>query len=348
MENKNSEIPNITLTVIFEGSALNRNEKIGGNILSVKKINVNGQEKTFISKPAIRHYLFTTLNRANNWKEASVTVDGNVIQFDVLNNDIISCEELDVFGYMNTTVGVTRKGTLGITKAISLFPFEQDMAIYANHDLVRRGRLQGMDNLNPDPYNKEEHTSFYKITFTVDSEKLGTDKWIIESYEINDDNLVLSNGKSIKFTKQSNNTFTVISGKITINKIGNKHLVTFNSSKKIERINAILQAIKNGLIAHSSGESNTIVPLFMIAGAVKVPSPVFHSYIDVRKNDKGEFEVYGVKDALKNGWLENDIFIEDSERLTYPNKNDNKENFNTDWKSFLQSLNLDTNKDEKK
>ena len=342
MENKNSNIPNITLTVIFEGSALNRNEKIGGNILSVKKINVNGQEKTFISKPAIRHYLFTTLNRANSWKEADVTVDGNVIQFDVLKNDIISCEELDVFGYMNTTVGVTRKGTLGITKAVSLFPFEQDMAIYANHDLVRRGRLQGMDNINPDPYNKEEHTSFYKITFTIDSEKLGIDTWIIESYKIEDNNLVLSNGKSIKFTNQSNNTFTVTNGEIIIKKIDNKHyLVTFNSSKKDERIDAVLQAIKNGLIAHSSGETNTIVPLFMIAGAVKVPSPVFHSFIDVRKNDKGQFEVYGVKDALKNGWLENDIFIEDSERLTYPGKNDN--NLITDWDSFLKNLHLKNN-----
>ena len=32
----NNSFPNITMTVIFEGSALNRNEKIGGNILSVK------------------------------------------------------------------------------------------------------------------------------------------------------------------------------------------------------------------------------------------------------------------------------------------------------------------------
>ncbi|MDH7604552.1 MAG: hypothetical protein QHH13_06605, partial [Melioribacter sp.] len=54
----NNEIKNITLTMIFEGAALNRDEKIGGNILSIKKMNVNGEIKSFISKVAIRHYLF--------------------------------------------------------------------------------------------------------------------------------------------------------------------------------------------------------------------------------------------------------------------------------------------------
>jgi len=344
MENKNnavqnsvSEIPNITLTVIFEGSALNRNEKIGGNILSVKKINVNGQEKTFISKPAIRHYLFTTLKRANNWKEAGIFNEGDVLQFDVGNQDIVNCEELDVFGYMNTTARVTRKAPLGITKAISLFPFEQDMAIYANHDLVKRGRMQGMDKVEPDPYNKEEHTSLYKISFTIDTKILGLDKWIVDDFNKNNNEITIkykknNKDKALKFIKKG----------IQVEDINGKKIITFQISpeQKLNRINQILQAIKNGLIAHSSGESNTIVPLFMIAGAVKVPSPVFHSFIDVRKNDKGEFEVYGVKDALKNGWLKNDIFIEDSERLVYPGKSDNNENLTTNWDTFLESLNL--------
>lgn len=36
LQNQKCTIPNITVTVIFEGSALNRNENIGGNIQSVK------------------------------------------------------------------------------------------------------------------------------------------------------------------------------------------------------------------------------------------------------------------------------------------------------------------------
>jgi len=57
----NHNIKNITLTMIFDGSALNRDEKIGGNILSIKKMNVNGEIRSFIGKPAIRHYLFKSL-----------------------------------------------------------------------------------------------------------------------------------------------------------------------------------------------------------------------------------------------------------------------------------------------
>jgi CRISPR-associated protein Cst2 len=58
---------NITLTIIFEGSALNRDEKIGGNILSIKKLQIGGKTISFIGKTAIRHYLFSTLHKAYNW-----------------------------------------------------------------------------------------------------------------------------------------------------------------------------------------------------------------------------------------------------------------------------------------
>lgn len=180
----------ITLTMIFEASALNRDEKIGGNILSIKKLQRGNKTVSFIGKPAIRHYLFTTLHKAFGWKPAQVTGQGKVVQFDITKDDIISSPELDAFGYMYTIgeqTSITRKSPVGITKAIGLDPYNGDMAFYANHDLVNRGINQGL-NVTPNPYNKEEHMSFYKVSFTIDTEILGKDEWIVEDvgYEIED------------------------------------------------------------------------------------------------------------------------------------------------------------------
>jgi len=98
----NREIPSITVTMIFEGSALNRGEKIGQNIQSVKKLSVNNEVTAFISKVAIRHYLFDTLKRANKWNECKLRTDKDIIQFYVINYNILTTPELDAFGYMFT------------------------------------------------------------------------------------------------------------------------------------------------------------------------------------------------------------------------------------------------------
>jgi CRISPR-associated protein Cst2 len=354
----NHSIPNITMTVIFEGSALNRNEKIGGNILSVKKLNVNGEEKTYLSKGAIRHYLFNTLVRAKKWKGAKIFPDGQVLQFDIAADDILTCEELDVFGYMNTTHGQTRKTPLHITRAISLFPYEQDMGMYANHDLVRRAKEQGNlpNDANPNPFNKEEHTSFYKITFTVDSDKLGVDKWIIPSFQYDNGILNLGGFREISnVTDESGEQeelrkFKVGNiGYIFIEALQNgSFMATLESTKKQQKIREVLDTIHNGLISHSSSESNTIVPLFTIIGDVTVPSPVFHSFIDVKRSGDGQFEITGIEDAINNGWLKKNLFIKGCERLKaeYPKELANLTKA-TDWKSFLSAVNLpEPKKDE--
>ncbi len=467
-------IKNITVTIIFEGSALNRDEKIGGNILSIKKLNVNGEVRSFIGKPAIRHYLFQTLLRAYNWTPAKVTGQGQVVQFDLTQNDITSSPELDVFGYMFTMgrQAITRKSPLGITKAVALFPYEADLAFYANHDLVARGKQEGL-NVNPSPVNKEEHSSFYKVSFTLDTELIGKDIWIVEDckYENSKLNLLIANPQSIELenveekkdeedqlyyevagkkiyvdgltltvdedlmkknpTKQNveehlvfkdkgkskfrifdfyhdeeskRYTFTVSkepkydrdskkltleigairevlctkepdpsqngeeiysvkekengkeTAKIYVKKLkqSGPYRIRFELTKeeKGKRIQEVICALADGLYAQSSGEPNTIIPLFLIAGAVRVPSPIFHPYIDVRK-ENGQWKVIGVGDALENSWLEkykdnnNEdnnnkdqliVYIQDCDRLKVDKPLE--KSVCKEWEDFLQKVGL--------
>ena len=74
----------------------------------------------------------------------------------------------------------------------------------------------------------------------------------------------------------------------------------------------------------------------MIASGVKIPSPIFHSYIDIKKED-GQYKVIGIKDCLGNGWVDGDVFIKGSERIPV----DVIENKTTDsWETFLKNLGL--------
>lgn len=343
----------ITLTMIFEASALNRDEKIGGNILSIKKLQRGDRTVSFIGKPAIRHYLFSTLYKAFEWKPAKVTGQAQVVQFDITKEDIITSPELDAFGYMFTIgeqASIKRKSPVGITKAIGLDPYNGDMAFYANHDLVERGINQGL-NVTPNPYNKEEHISFYKVSFTIDTEILGKDEWIVESIEYKEktleikfglqkivDNVVeKTKGKEYVITKEPNKDST-----ITVEEVGSKKKVTFKVSdkKKEKRIKDILTAIKNGLYSQSSNEANTIQPLFLVASEVKVPVPIFHPYLElVPAENKNTYEVVGLKDALSNGWIEGKVAIVESEKIK-ARKEEVEEDKKASWEEFINSLPL--------
>jgi len=335
----NRKIPNITVTLIFEGSALNRDEKIGGNILSVKKLTRGNRTLSFIGKPAIRHYLFQTLIEASGWKEAKVKADGDVIQFDITQDDIITSEELDAFGYMYTIGGessITRKAPVGITKAISLEPYFGDMAFYANHDMVRR-------------------TNGEATSFTVDTERLGRDEWIVrEKPEVNNGTLKITLHDNI--TKEIQNVQEkgenecevlgedgTVKGTIRWEDIGGSYRVIFEvaEEEKEKRIKDLLSAIKNGLYAQSSNEANTIVPLFIIAGAVKVPSPVFHPYIYLEWDEnERKFAVKGIRDALANSWVVEKppyrmAYVWCAERFAIPG---NLPKYYSRWSSFVDNL----------
>jgi CRISPR-associated protein Cst2 len=461
---------NITLTIIFEGSALNRDEKVGGNILSIKKLQKGGKTVSFIGKTAIRHYLFSTLNKAFGWKEAKVTSQGEVVQFDIIQDDILTSPELDAFGYMYTIgeqMSITRKAPVGITKAIALTEWNGDMAFYCNHDLVNRAIKQGED-ATPNPFNKEEHLSLYKLSFTIDVERLGKDEWIMEgfSYGQTDKKLILTlqtpkyailkdvekeeeegnivykigkkeiyiDGRNVRISKdlmestskkkreerislkfknnylagetesggkkskkpnievkefeeegnfyifsvskeavyneekrelkieiglqkiienvekgQEENEYKVkikkkdgeeFEATIKIEKAGDKYKVIFEISEKEkkERIKELLKVIKDGFYAQSSGEANTIIPLFIIGAPVKIPSPVFHPHIELEEVEKDKsYKVKGIADCLKNNWLDGKVFIMESEKIKVEEE---RSEIIKDWDEFLKNCGI--------
>ncbi|CUT04180.1 type I-B CRISPR-associated protein Cas7/Cst2/DevR [Candidatus Chrysopegis kryptomonas] len=372
----NNQLKHITITIIFEGSALNRDEKIGGNILSIKKLKKGNKTVSFIGKPAIRHYLFETLVKLSekghtqaNWKDGIASVvekgrgDKKTLQFNLQNFDILNSPELDAFGYMYTqeaeTEGqaLTRKSPVGITKAVGLDPYEGDMAFYSNHDLVQRAKKQGLD-ANPNLYNKEEHISFYKVSFTIDVDVLGKDEWIVDrqpEFNNNELKITLPDGKAktiSNVSKTNQNEYEVKQngnkvGTIKIEQIGSKWKITFELSEeeKKKRICDILNAIKNGFYAQSSNEANTIIPLFLIASALKVPSPIFHPYIEIYPIDDKTYKVIGIEDALKNSWIDGKVYVMDSERLKVDKSGLNSEklqeiNKDEDWEEFLKEVGL--------
>src|SRR5690606_32519855 len=148
---------------------------------------------------------FNTLNRYNNWGETPIIAQGSgdkqTLQLDLSKADIISFEELAVFGYMFTKSGesaLTRKSPLGITKAIALSNYNQDLSFYANHDFVNRIRESGR-NANPNPVNKEEHSGLFKLTFTLDADMIGKDSWIVDDYSFNEGILNIKIAEPQKF-----------------------------------------------------------------------------------------------------------------------------------------------------
>jgi len=255
----------VTITMIFKASALNRDEKSGGNSLTIKKLKRgDGNAYPFISRPAMRHYLWYTLWRKNpeRWKPAEVKLaQREVIQFDLSKENTITSAELDLFGYMST-IGetITRKAPLGITKAEGLEPSDGDIAFYSNHELVRRGKEQGLD-AQPDLYNKEESLGFFKVSFTLDLERIGVMeefyKYDItyEKYENNKEAkeiVIRVPGKNveIKPNKKKKLTKEIEDGKEYEGKIGNSKVKFKRNKGEIYfYMNKIKEKIKEGKLS---------------------------------------------------------------------------------------------------
>jgi CRISPR-associated protein Cst2 len=161
--------------------------------------------------------------------------------------------------------------------------------------------------------------------------------------------------KSIACHKLDDHTYEVKENDKAVGKIvvcptlGGSSKIAFklDPREKTKRAEQLLNTLRDGFYAQSSGESNPLVPLFIIAGAVKIPSPIFHPFIDVAKED-GQWKVIGVGDALNNSWLEKNgsdtiVYIQDCERLRVDSL---LKSGKDKWEDFLKNIKLGEDKKE--
>lgn len=325
-------IKGITSTVVFESSAVNRGENLSKNIMSIKKLGRYDGTYSFMSRAFIRHHLFNTLVQLYDWKPAPLTMDKSVIQFSFPEANIVAHQEMDLFGFMNTSpISVMRKAPLGITKAISLEPWQADMAFYANHDLVRRGQMQGSFGdkaVTPDPFQKEEHHSFYKLSFTIDLCRLGSHdlyfakmpeslgEWIGKLDTVPVEKVpahIKKDDEDEEFKWYSSENFK--NGYVGVDEKSNLTRVQFrvDESEKKKRLEEILTVLKNGIILHSSTENYGLVPVFFLIGTLKIPVPVFNSAVYL---SDGKIKSDKILEALENdyiikAWYDNIICFSD-------------------------------------
>lgn len=169
----------ITLTIVFEGMNLNRDEGVGGNIQTLKKLHRgDGLVHTFMSRQALRYAIAKKLIEEFGWKETEVTRRGErqkTNQFNMSIANIIEYEEMDFFGYMYTIKGenaFVRTAPCRLTPAVSLEKFSFDQSFNANHEMVKRAVKYGEEGI-PNPWQTEDHLSLYKYSLVIDLDRVG-------------------------------------------------------------------------------------------------------------------------------------------------------------------------------
>lgn len=321
----------LTITVLFESSALNRDERVGGNVYSIKKIVRPEGAYSYMSKGFIRYHLFNTLHNGFDWKVAPVvqttSSENHVVQFDFPRANIIEHEEIDLFGYMNTmysksgdkpqNIGITRKAPLGISKAIALEPWGADISFNANHDLVSRARKAGL-NSNPNPFRKEEDYSVYKVSYTLDMTRFGYQEHVFGEVPEGVIDWLTKSSVSCKFSEVEKNCSSTaktlepkalwhklvrngeIKGFVGIMDKKNVYFIVADKEKQ-KRLLDLLTAIKDGLMMQASSECYGAVPQFIIASTLKVPVPVLSRFINI---ENGKIDEELLSHGLKNSYIQ--------------------------------------------
>ena len=297
----------ITLTVVFEAMSLNRDESMG-NIQSLHLL-TRGNNKTYsyMSRQALTYAVRKFLIESGKWPETPVQKSGDVTQYET---DLEKFPEIDLFGYMETTKGKssgegsakTRPAAVTFTHAISLEPYNGDMAFYANPEMARRS------GSNPNPYNRQEHKSLYKYSVVIDLARIGIEivndeisqeEWDKTFLPINDpkkefikiedtekwrkieDNNKISYCKKISEKEKNSNDGKKKKAEILVEK--NIYFKNISREKRIIQLLDAIASLSHQIMAYRE----PLNPLFIAAAHLKFGTPIFHNYVEL-KDDEGD------------------------------------------------------------
>lgn len=359
----------ITLTIVFEGMNLNRDEGVGGNIQTLKKLHRDDIRFIYVSDKAIRYSIREVLIYKFNWTREIPLVTDEVIQYDLANANIITQPELDLFGYMYTTdiFTLTRCGPVGVTPAIALEPYRDDISFNANQGLVNRARLQGK-LANPDIRYQEDNLSLFKYSITLDLDEVGKDIWFIPlkkedkkvSFEINkkkfNSGLKIQKGEKITLSFTLKNSTVELNlppaeedtqathdnklmvktnkGRITIFKRNDSYvqiLFEVDQNEIAKRIEEFIKALA-WLHRKVSGNPSDLKPLLVVGGWIKVKGPICHNLIHLSNH---QIEINGLKKAInyvKKVSIEDNFIIASFESdHPYFQSCKNDSNINENW-----------------
>ena len=185
----------LVLDVAFKGQSLNYDQSIG-NLQQLKKIHMHGNVYTMVSRYALRYSLLETGQRLFGWRLADrealriARSDKGTIQPNPEKLcEILEYVDLDLFGFLVTgkakedrekvregeskggsneeserEVTIARPAPVKISHAISMEPYKFDSHFNVNLGLARRAGLLGVIQ---NPFQLEEHVSYYKYSVVV-------------------------------------------------------------------------------------------------------------------------------------------------------------------------------------
>ncbi len=330
----------LTLTIIFEAMNLNRDEGVGNNILTLKKLHrADGSVYTFMSRQALRYAITNKLIQERNWVRTGAKKRGSgkkkVSQYDLLNYNIINSEELDAFGYMFTLsndMAITRTAAVRLTNAISLEPFSFDQSFNANHEMAKRA------GTTSDIWNTEDQLANYKYSVIIDFDKLGYEKWHLPN-KIKKDNGVFK----ISFSKDEIAEIPAqyFEGDIlkgNVKTVDGIYLEFFVSSiDKKRRIKDLLYAFMT-LQREIQSRTESLVPIFLIGGIIKPKTPLAHNLVETVK---GNYLKKSLIDEALKLFNEYSIKIDETNCVVkgiLKDKFKNGEDFDNSWKTPLEAI----------